>query len=218
MHARPKLVTTLVWFLWVLLHRKCNLTVLNFGACEGRHPIVCLFVYDWKCHFHLLNRFCMGTPTSVQKNVSQDTRHCNQSLFTVSPVNFIFYHCRCRYGKTRQIRGLFVFNCVAMVCIVLVLSELHSVRPADCQKLLFKVSVVGFHIGLEFHIDSEFFKRVRISHGFGIFLTSSDFTSIQNFSNEFGFHIDSEFFQTRSDFKRVRISSKQHFTTSNVYM
>jgi len=132
----------------------------------------------------------MGTPTSVQKNVSQDTRHCNQSLFTVSPVNFIFYHCRCRYGKTRQIRGLFVFNCVAMVCIVLVLSELHSVRPADCQKLLFKVSVVGFHIGLEFHIDSE------------IFQTSSDFTSIRNFSNEFGFHIDSEFF------KRVRISHR----------
>ena len=142
MYTRTKLVSTVVRFLWMLLLRKFNVVVLNFGACQRRHPIICLFVYDWKCHFHLLDRFCMGTHTPVQKDVSQDTRHCDHYLFTMYLVDSSSGHCRCWYGKTRQIRGLFIFNCVAVVCIVLVLPELYSIRTADCQKLCFKVSVV----------------------------------------------------------------------------
>ena len=142
MHARTKLVTTVVWFLWVLLHRKFNVVVFKLGTRQGRYPIVCLLVYDWKCYFHLLNRFCMGTPTPVQKNVSQNTRHCDHYLFTMYFVDSSSGHCRTRHGKTPKNYRLYVFNRFAIVCIVLVLSELHSIRTADCQKLLFKVSIV----------------------------------------------------------------------------
>ena len=131
MYTRTKLVTTVVWFLWMLLLRKFNVVVFKLGTRQGRYHIVCLLVYDWKCYFHLLDRFCMGTHTPVQKNVSQDTRHCNHYLFTMYIVDSSSGHCRTRYETTPKNYRLHVFNRFAIVCIVLVLPELYPIRPTS---------------------------------------------------------------------------------------